>query len=73
MGIKQSYADPCVFFKLNEKHKLMLIMSITVDKYEGTCIESDINWLMTELQKRLKITNGELLKNHLRVDYEWGT
>ncbi len=72
MDMKQSQADPCVFYKLNDEDELMLMVSVTVDDCAVTGLESDIDWFMTELQKRFKITKGGLLKKHLGVDYEWG-
>ena len=31
MGMKQCQAVPCVLYKLDEKHELMLIMSVAID------------------------------------------
>jgi len=71
MKMKQSFTDPCVFYKLDDQNKLMLLVSVTVDDCAVTGMESDIEWFMTELEKRFKITRGGLLKKHLGVDYEW--
>ena len=72
IGMKQPQADHCVFYKLDEKNKLMIIVSATVDDCVVTGLESDVNFSMTELQKRFNVTNGILSKKHLGVDYEWG-
>ena len=50
MSMKKSQADPCVFWKLDEKNELMLIVSVTVDNCDETRLESGINWFMTDLQ-----------------------
>ena len=72
MNMKQSQADPCVFYKLDEDGELVLMVSVTVDDCAVTGMESDINWFMDELEKRFKITRGGILRKHLGVDYEWG-
>ena len=48
----------------------MIIVSVNVDDCAMTRLEQDINLVITELQKRLKIANEGLLKKHLGVDYE---
>ena len=72
MKMKQSLADPCVFYKLNKNNELELIVSVTVDDCAVTGMEEDRKWFMNKLEERFKITRGGLLKKHLGVDYEWG-
>ena len=50
----------------------MLIVSGTVNNCAMTGLELEVNLFVTELQKRFKIENRVLLKEHLRFDYEWG-
>ena len=56
MKMLQSLADPCVFYKFDEKDELMLIVSVTVDDCAVTGQETDIEWFMKELEGRFKIT-----------------
>jgi hypothetical protein len=72
MFMKQSQADPCVFFKLDEKEELKLLVSVTVDDCAITGLVKDIEWYTNELEKRFNITKGGILKKHLGIDYEWG-
>ena len=42
MKMKQSFTDPCVFYKLNNQNKLMLLVSVAVDDCTVTGLELDI-------------------------------
>ena len=46
MNMKQSQADPCVFYKFDVKNKLTLIVSVTVDDCAITGTEENIQWFM---------------------------
>ena len=72
MKMKQSLADPCVFYKLDANDKLELLVSVTVDDCAVTGLPKNIEWFMKGLEGRFKITRGDILKKHLGVDYEWG-
>jgi hypothetical protein len=67
----QSRTDPCVIFKKSEDRKPLLIVVMTVDDCELGGIVEAINWLMTKVKERFKITQGGMLQKHLGVDYEW--
>jgi len=73
IGMIQSKVDPCIFY-LKEKDSMMprLIVDITVDDSAvAGQVRSNINWFMTNLEKRFKITRGGRLSKHLGIDYEW--
>ena len=72
MGMTQSLADPCVFYKLDEEKKLKIYVSVTVDDCAVTGLSKDIEEFMKGLEGRFKITRGGILKKHLGVSYEWG-
>jgi hypothetical protein len=72
MEMKQSLADPCVFYKLDANGELLLMVSVTVDDCAVTGLPNYIEWFMTNLESRFKITKGGLLSKHLGIDYEWG-
>ena len=72
MNMSQSKSDPCVFFKKNSKNELILIVSITVDDCAITGLNDDIEWFMTGLETRFKITRDNVISKHLGVNYEWG-
>ena len=68
----QSKSDPYVFFKLYDREKFRLIVSITVDDCAITGKNEDIKWFMNGIKKRFKITRDGIIKKHLGVRYEWG-
>ena len=73
MKMIQLQADPCVFYKHDEKGELMLMVKVTVDDdCAVTGLETDIQCFMDELERRFKITCSGLLTKYLRVSYEWG-
>jgi len=72
MKMKQSLADPCVFYKLDANDELELMVSVTVDDCAVTGLPTNIEWFMENLETRFKITKGRLLMKHLGIDYEWG-
>ena len=72
MKMYQSKSDPCVFFKLNNKNKLVLMVTITVDDCAITGRNDDIEWFMDGVEKRFNITRADVISKHLGVIYEWG-
>ena len=49
----------------------MLFVSVDADDCAVTGIESNINYFLTESQKRFNVTNRGLLKKYLGDDYKW--
>jgi len=44
MKMKQSLADPCVFYKLDANDELELMVSVTVDNCAVTGLPKNIEW-----------------------------
>ena len=66
MNMKQSQADPCVFYKRKE-NKLVLIATLYVD---DTCItgsDDEIAWFKRELSRHFKIEDLGTIRKHLGV------
>ena len=53
VGMIQSRADPCVFFKKDESGEPTLIMAITVDDCMVAGNPKAIDWLMTKIEKEI--------------------
>jgi len=71
LGFKQSDSDPCIFFKLDQNGKLVIIISTYVD---DSLIGGWKNWVKQfyqEFSKYLKIGRLGKLKKHLGVWWEW--
>ena len=67
----QSRADPCIFYKRDEKGEAMLILAMTVDDCAVAGTPEAVNWLMNKIEKKFNITRGGTLRKHLGVDYKW--
>ena len=63
MNMKQSQADPCVFYKFDVKNKLTLIVSVTVDDCAITGTEENIQWFMNDVENNLKSQEMENSKS----------
>jgi hypothetical protein len=72
MEMKQSLADPCVFFKITED-KVVLVAVCHVDDNAIAGTPHWIKWFKEGVKKRFGITELGLLKKHLGVWYEWKT
>jgi hypothetical protein len=70
MEMKQSLADPCVFFKLTEV-KVALVAVCHVDDNAIAGAPHWIKWFKEGVKKRFGVTELGLLKKHLGVWYEW--
>ena len=73
VGMTQSRADPCVFFKKNENGKAMLVVAMTVDDCAIAGTPEAVNWLMNKIEEKFKITRGGRIRKHLGIDYKWKT
>ena len=71
LGMMQSQADPCVFYKLNEQGQLVLIASCHVDDTLLAGTLEQIKWFKSALTKRFKIKDLGPLKKHLGIEYTW--
>ena len=71
VGMTQSRADPCVFFKKSEEGESMLVIAMTVDDCAVAGTPESIDWLMTKIEQRFKITRGGKIRKHLGIDYKW--
>ena len=72
MNVTQSKTDPCVFYKLNDDNKLILILSVAVDDCAISGNKNDIEWFMDEVSKRFNITRDGIISKHLGINCEWG-
>jgi hypothetical protein len=72
MEMKQSLADPCVFFKLTED-KVVLVAVCHVDNNAIAGTPHWIKWFKEGVKKRFGMTKLGLLKKHLSVWYKWKT
>ena len=72
MNMKQSLADPCVFYRLDKNTELDLLVTVTVDDCAVPGLESNIKWFMDNVEKRFTITRSGILSKHLGINYEWG-
>ena len=71
MNMTQSKADPCVFYKTDDKGKVMLIAVCHVDDTLLSGTKKEIEWFKTMIKRRFNISDLGLLKKHLGVWYEW--
>ena len=71
--MKQSKADPCIFFRKDEKTgELILILSVHVDDVIVAGKKEFVEELKEKVKERFNITDLGKLKKHLGVNYEWG-
>ena len=70
MGMEQSLADPCVFFK-KENGKVVLVAVCHVDDNAIAGTSDWIKWFKEGVKKRFGITDLGVLKKHLGIWYEW--
>ena len=71
IGMIQSKADPCIFYKRDNKGNAMLVLAITVDDCAVGGKPEAIEWLLAKIEERFKITRGGRIRKHLGVDYKW--
>ena len=71
VGMIQSRADPCIFYKRDDNGKTILVLAITVDDCAVGGKPKAIEWLLSKIEKRFKITRGGTIRKHLGVDYKW--
>ena len=70
MGMTQSKADPCVFFKkVNGEVKLIAMLHVDDTLLVGP--PEEFEWFKKGVSKRFKYTFEDKLKKHLGVWYEW--
>jgi len=69
MGMVQSKADPCVWYKWKDG-KLWLVVAVYVDDIVYAGPPEARKWFKEEVQKRFKISDLGVLKKHLGVWYE---
>lgn len=73
VGMTQSPADPCMFFKRDKQGKACLILAMTVDDCAVGGKEEQVEWLLKKIESKFTITRGGTLRKHLGVDYKWET
>jgi hypothetical protein len=71
MGMTQSLADPCVFYKKNGYGEVVCIAVCHVDDSAIAGKPEWIKWFKEGVKKRFGITDLGLLKKHLGIWYEW--
>ena len=70
MGLKQSLADPCIWYKHDENKRLILLVAVYVDDCIVTGTKSEVEAFKAGVKTRFKITEMGPIKKHLGVWYE---
>ena len=65
MKMVQSQTNSCALYKHDEKDELMLMVSITIDDYTVMELNNNVDWLMSEIERRFNINRDMLLKIQL--------
>ena len=65
MKMNKSQAYLCVFYKLDDKHELMLMVIAVIDECATTGLHANAEWFMNEHEGMFKITRGGMLRNSL--------
>ena len=71
VGMTQSKADPCVFYKKDENGFPLCIVVATVDDCLIAGKPDEIKKLMDQVESRFKITRDDEVKLHLGITYDW--
>jgi len=70
MEMRQSRADPCIFYKNNEKGETILIAMVYVDDTILVGEKEEVSWFKNTLGERFKYTLQGGIKKHLGINYE---
>ncbi len=67
IGMIQSKTDPCIFYKLDEKGELEIMMAVHVDDTVITGTRKSVDWCYKKIQEKFKIDLLGIIKKHLGV------
>ena len=70
MGLVQSLADPCIWYKHDQQGRLVLLVAVYVDDCIVAGRKTEVEDFKTGIRKRFKITELGKIKKHLGVWYE---
>ena len=70
MGLTQSLADPCIWYRHDSDHNLTLLVAVYVDDCIVAGTKSEIDAFKAGVRKRFNITDLGPIKKHLGVWYE---
>ncbi len=70
MGLIQSLADPCIWYKHDQAGRPILLVAVYVDDCIVAGPKSEVEAFKTGVQKRFKITDLGKIKKHLGVWYD---
>lgn len=70
MGLTQSLADPCIWYKHDENQQLVLLVAVYVDDCIVAGTKNEVESFKTGVKKRFNITDLGPIKKHLGVWYE---
>ena len=70
LGLSQSLADPCIWYKHDEHGRLVLVVAVYVDDCIVAGPKSEVEALKAGVRKRFKITELGTIRKHLGVWYE---
>jgi len=72
IGLKQSCADPCIYYKRVGDNMCLLVV-VYVDDMLFAGPTSEIAWCKEQLSSEYKINDLGSLKKHLGIHYHWNT
>ena len=73
IGLTQSEADPCIFFKKDLDGNTILLLALFVDDTLVTGKKEEVKKFYTQIQKHYKIDILGKLKKHLGIWWDWKT
>jgi hypothetical protein len=68
--LKQSLADPCIWYKQDAQQNLLLLVAVYVDDCIVAGTKDEVESFKTGVKRRFKITDLGPIKKHLGVWYE---
>ncbi len=71
LGLTQSLADPCVFYKKDDSGKINLVIATHVDDSAVSGRKTVVEKFLDDFEKHLKIERLGKLKKHLGIWWEW--
>jgi len=73
LGLIQSKADPCIFYKKDDKGRPVLLLALYVDDTLCAGTRKELDWMYKAITEKFNIEKLGKLKKHLGIWWSWHT